>query len=33
LTSGISTIMCVALFLGSWGRARSTSPHQRVEPT
>jgi len=33
LTSGISTIICVALFLGSWGRARSTSPHQRVEPT
>jgi uncharacterized membrane protein YfhO len=33
VTSGISTIICAALFLGSRISARSTSPQQRAEPT
>jgi hypothetical protein len=33
VTSGISTIICVALFLGSQVGARSTIREQRVEPT
>jgi uncharacterized membrane protein YfhO len=33
VTSGVSIVICAALFLGSHVRARSTISKQRVEPT